>query len=90
MWNRALICSFIFICRKNKLGIGKRCQYNNTYVYFKLFVHAIVHDQAMSKSDAMGLHWMACSVCIVANITIVEICYSLVVAAVYNWIERRK
>ena len=43
------------------------------YVDFHLLVQTIVHDQAMSHSNAVWFHRMACDVGIVSNIRIIEV-----------------
>lgn len=53
---------------------------SRTYVYFHLFVEPIVHDQTVSQSDPMRLHWMTGNIGIIANIRVVEVGHLLPVS----------
>lgn len=37
-------------------------------VDFEILVDIVIHDQAVGKSNSVGLHGMACDICIVANV----------------------
>lgn len=47
---------------------GKDDGCSGTYVDFHVLVEAVVHDQAMSHSNTMRLHWMACTIVVVTHI----------------------
>lgn len=40
------------------------------------FVEAVVHDEVVGHADAVGFHWVALAVVVVAHFGIVEIGYS--------------
>ena len=60
-------------------GRGERATWSKddkvwaTYIYLHLLVGPIVHNQAVGQPYAMRLHGMACDICIVSDIRIVEV-----------------
>lgn len=53
-----------------------------THVNFHFLVQAIIHHQAVSHPNPMGLHGVASNIGIVADIGIVKICNALLLGAV--------
>jgi hypothetical protein len=43
------------------------------HVNFHLLVEAVVHDETVSHSDTMRLHWMAGIVGVVSDIRVIEV-----------------
>lgn len=65
------------------VGAGRLCwrdQEGLPYIDFHLLVDTIVHDQAMRQPNTMRLHGMASNVGIIANIRVVEVGDSVLVA----------
>jgi hypothetical protein len=53
-----------------------------TYIDLHLLVNTIVHNQAMRQSNAVGLHWMASDISIIANVGVIEVGNPLLIARI--------
>lgn len=42
-------------------------------IYFHLLIESVVHNQAMSHSDPVRLHWMTGNVSIIADIRVIKV-----------------
>jgi hypothetical protein len=43
-------------------------------VDLQVLVETVVHDEGVCHADAVRLHWVACVIGVIANVTVVEVC----------------